>query len=239
VPTNGGPLASADQRVVTVDGPAGSGKSTLGRRLASALLLPFVDTGLLYRGVTVAAVRAGIDAHDPDALVELAARTRIDIRTDPGRPPGPGEVVVDGEDAAALLRDPRYAALLSQVSAIPEVRSLLLAPQRELAAHGAVAVGRDCGTVVFPSAPVKFFLWATAETRMRRRALQLSGLAPDVQEESLRADVGGRDRVDSTRRAAPLRAADDAHIIDTGALDVDGMVEHALAMCEAAGLMPA
>jgi cytidylate kinase len=197
-----------------------------------------VDTGLLYRGVTVAAVRAGLDEHDHGALIELAGRTKIEIRTDPARPPGPGEVIVDGEDAAALLRDPRHAPLLSQISAIPEVRSLLLAPQRELAVHGAVAVGRDCGTVVFPNARVKFFLWATAETRMRRRALQLSGLASDVEQESLHADVGGRDSVDSTRQAAPLRAAADAHIIDTGALDVDGMVAHALAICEAAGLMP-
>ena len=236
---NGDPKANVDQRVVTVDGPAGSGKSTLGRRLAVALRLPFVDTGLLYRGVTVAAIRAGVGAEDTEAVIDIARRTTIEIQTDPNRPPGAGEVLVDGADAGDLLRDPRDAPLLSQISAIPEVRSLLLAPQRKLAENGAVAVGRDCGTVVFPSAPVKFFLWASADTRMRRRALQLSGLAPDLQRDTLRDEVGGRDSVDTTRRAAPLRAAPDAHIIDTGALDVDEMVKRALAICAAAGVMPA
>jgi cytidylate kinase len=180
-----------------------------------------------------------VGAKDTDAVIDIARGTKIDIQTDPNRPPGLGEVLVDGQDAGDLLRDPRDAPLLSQISAMPEVRSLLLAPQRNLAEHGAVAVGRDCGTVVFPTAVVKFFLWATAETRMRRRALQLSGLAPDLQRNTLRDEVGGRDSVDTTRRAAPLRAAADAHIIDTGALDIDGMVERALAVCAAAGVTPA
>ena len=230
--------SAPERRLITVDGPAGSGKSTLGRRLAQQLRLAFLDTGLFYRGLTVAAVRAGTAVDDAAAMGALARGTRIELQTDPTLEPGKAEVLVDGDDVSALLRDPRHATLLSRISAIPEVRHALLAPQRALAVHGAVAVGRDCGTVVFPEAPVKFFLWAATETRMRRRALQLSGITSEVHGDALQADVSGRDTIDSTRAAAPLRPAPDAHLIDTDALDVDAMVVEALAICAAAGLLP-
>jgi len=222
--------------IVTVDGPAGSGKSTLGRRLALALGLPLIDTGLLYRGVTVAAVRAGIDAGDPLRAAALAARTLLDINTDPAAPPGAWSVRVDGRDASVEARDPRTATLLAELSRLPEVRAVLLQRQRDMARDGAVAVGRDCGTVVFPHAPVKFFLAASAQVRADRRAEQLRNAGTTVDAAELRAEIEGRDLLDTERAVSPLRAAADAHIIDTGQLGIDAMVEEALRVCRQAGL---
>lgn len=230
---------SAHPPVVTVDGPAGSGKTTLGRRLAAALHLPLIDTGLLYRGITVAAVREGIDATDPRRAAELAARTRIEVNTDPLAAPGDWSVRVDGGDATAAAHDPRNATLLAQLSQIPEVRAVLLGRQRDMAAGGAVAVGRDCGTVVYPHAPVKFFLVASPHVRAERRAEQLrvAGIAVDAAQ--LEAEIAGRDALDTQRAVSPLRPAPDAHIIDTGSHGVDAMVEEALRVCREAGLAAA
>lgn len=225
--------------VITVDGPAGSGKSTLGRRLAATLHLPLIDTGLLYRGVTVAAVRAGMDASDPRAAAELAARTRIEVNTDPQARSGDWTVRVDGRDAAAEARDPANATLLAQLSQIPEVRAVLLGRQRDMAADGAVAVGRDCGTVVFPQAPVKFFLVASPHVRAERRAEQLRAAGTGIDAAQLEAEIAGRDALDTQRAVSPLRPAPDAHIIDTGRLDVEAMVDEALRVCQQAGLVAA
>jgi cytidylate kinase len=222
--------------VVTVDGPAGSGKSTLGHRLALALDLPLIDTGLLYRGVTVAAVGSGIDASDPQRAAQLAARTSIELNTDPAAPPGTWTVRVDGRDASTDARDPRHATLLAELSRLPEVRGVLLQRQRDLAAHGAVAVGRDCGTVVFPHAPVKFFLQASPHVRALRRAEQLRAAGTVVDADALEAEIAGRDALDTERAVSPLRPATDAHIIDTGSLNVDEMVAEALRVCRQAGI---
>ena len=141
--------------VITIDGPAGSGKTTLGRHLATTLGLPLVDTGLFYRGVMVAAARAGIDPDDRDALIACARRTDVVIDTDPTHDDADSAATVDGIEAGPALRDPANAPLLASMSSIPEVRAVLLDAQRDLAANGAVAVGRDCGTVVFPGAPAQ------------------------------------------------------------------------------------
>lgn len=228
-------VAEAHRPVVTVDGPAGSGKSTLGRRLAAALHLPFIDTGLLYRAVTLAAARAGVDAGDAARLTALARSTRIEVGTDPGLEP---EVRIDGTPVeAGALHDPGHAALLAAVSREPGVRAALLQPQRALAHAGAVAVGRDCGTVVFPGAALKIYLEADAGVRAARRAMQLRkrGAAADVA--VLDAEVRARDAADSTRADAPLRAAADACVIDTGRLGVEAMVATALGWCRERGLM--
>jgi cytidylate kinase len=222
--------------VVTVDGPAGSGKTTLGRRLASALHLPIIDTGLLYRGVTVAAVRAGIDASDPQRAAALAARTSIEVNTDPQASPGSWSVRVDGRDATAESRDPTHATLLAELSRLPEVRAVLLDRQRDMAGGGAVAVGRDCGTVVFPHAPVKFFLVASTQVRALRRAEQLRDAGTDVDAAQLQAEIAGRDALDTERAVSPLKPAADAHIIDTGSLGIEAMVTEALRVCREAGL---
>lgn len=225
--------------VVTVDGPAGSGKTTLGRRLAQTLGLPLVDTGLFYRGVTVAAVRAGVDASDLEAAARLAATTPIEVNTDPAAPAGAWTLRVGGVDAGGMSRDPRHATLLARLSRLPGVRQALLERQRALAVDGAVAVGRDCGTVVFPAAVVKLYLEASPEVRARRRALQLHGGGTTVDEAGLHAEVAGRDAIDSGREVAPLRPAEDAHIIDTGRRGIEEMVQEALDLCERAGLRPA
>ena len=226
-------------RLVTVDGPAGGGKTTLGRRLAMTLGLPLVDTGLFYRGVMVAAVRAGIDASDPGAAGRLAARVRIDINTDPAADDDDWSVRVDGDEPGELSRDPRRATLLAELSALPEVRAAVLPAQRRLAAGGAVAVGRDCGTVVFPGAPVKLWLWASPEERARRRAVQLAAAGVRVDPQELEAEIAGRDLRDASREVAPLRPAEDAHMIDSGRLGVEEMVDCALAICRAAGMVGA
>jgi 23S rRNA pseudouridine2605 synthase len=225
--------------VVTVDGPAGSGKSTVGARVAAALGLPFVDTGLYYRGVTLAAVRAGADATDTERLIELARRTVIEVNTDPLRAPDVPAVVVDGSQAGPELHDPRHAELLSRVSGIREVRDALLDRQRAAAAGGAVAAGRDCGTVVFPDARLKIFLRAPEPVRARRRAAQLTASGHRADAAVLASEVSGRDRADSTRAASPLRPAADAHIIDTEHVGIDELVQRILAMCAAVGLVAA
>lgn len=229
-------MSTTSAPVVTVDGPAGSGKTTLGRRLADALHLPLIDTGLLYRAVTVAAVRAERDAQDPERAAALAARTSIEVNTDAHARPGDWSVRVDGRDASVEARDPRNATLLAQLSQIPEVRRVLLQTQRDLAAAGAVAVGRDCGTVVFPDAPVKFFLVASPHLRAERRAEELRRAGTRIDEAELEAEIEGRDALDTQRAVSPLRPAPDAHIIDTGVLGIEAMVEEALRVCRAAGL---
>ena len=216
--------------VVTVDGPAGSGKTTLGRRLAVALDLPFIDTGLFYRGVTLAAVRAGLGSGDLDRIAEVARTAVIEVNTSPGD--GSWQVHVDGADPGAEIRDPRHAALLTTVSQLPEVRRHLLSLQRAPAVGGAVAVGRDCGTVVFPEATLKLYLEATTALRAARRAAQLVSEGAAVDPETLQVEIAGRDVGD----APAMAVAPDAVVIDSGAHGVDEMVELALALCRAAGL---
>jgi len=223
--------------IVTIDGPAGSGKTTLGRRLALSLGLPLVDTGLFYRGVTVAASRARIRPDDRDALIACARRTRVQIDTDPSHEGGDRTAYVDGVLAGVALRDPANAPLLASMSSIPEVRAALLEEQRALAADGAVAVGRDCGTVVFPEAQLKLYLQASEEVRAQRRASQLRDTGAEVEVDSrlMHGEVRARDRLDATRSAAPMRPAPDAHVLDTEVLGVAEVVEEALALWAAVG----
>jgi cytidylate kinase len=216
--------------VVTVDGPAGSGKTTLGRRLATALGLPFVDTGLFYRAVTLAAVGAGLRARDRARIVEVVRRTSIDINTDPED--RSWELRVDGADPGEGIRDPSHALLLSTISQMPEVRRHLLGLQRRPAANGAVAVGRDCGTVVFPDARVKLYLEASEALRATRRAAELERRGATVDRRTLETEIAGRDRTD----APSLAPAAGAIVIDTGSAGIDEVVGLALACCAEAGI---
>jgi cytidylate kinase len=218
--------------IVTIDGPAGSGKTTLGRRLARILSLPLVDTGLFYRGVMVAAARARIDPADVAALIECARTTVVVIDTDPTHEHADSSALVNGIEAGGALRDPANAPLLASMSSIPEVRSTLLGAQRALAAKGAVAVGRDCGTVVFPDARLKLYLEASEDVRARRRAHQL-GNGADVDSALMRGEVRARDAQDASRIAAPMRPAADAHVLDTGVLGIGEVVQAALGLWEA------
>ena len=232
----GGPAGPPGDRVVTVDGPAGSGKSTLGRRLAAALDLPFIDTGLFYRAVAATAARRGVRADDGEGVVALARALLIDVNTDPA---AKASVRVDGEViAAAELHDARQSALLKAVSGNASARRALLAAQRAPAARGAVAAGRDCGTIVFPRAVLKIFLEADEELRTARRASQLRTRGAPVDVAVLDAEVRARDASDASRADGPLVRAGDSRIIDTGKVGIDEMVATALGWCRERGLVP-
>jgi cytidylate kinase len=223
--------------IVAVDGPAGAGKSTTSRRLAARLGFAMVDTGAIYRSVALAASRAGIGFDDDAGLGGLLPALRITFE-----PPPPGaetsgqRVLLDGEDVSAAIRTPPMSLGASAVSARPVVRAGLLELQRRLATdprnRGAVLEGRDIGTVVFPDADAKFFLTAADEVRARRRFLELQGKGDPQPFEAVLADQRKRDRDDSSRDVAPLRAAEDAVVVDTGGLSLDDVVERLAAEVE-------
>jgi cytidylate kinase len=203
--------------IVAIDGGVASGKSAVGRRVADALGLAFVDSGLMYRAITRLAAERGVDPHDADALTSLAraTRTRID-----------GERVwADGTELTAGIYDTDFADALPQVSATSGVREALVEQQRALGEHGVVMAGRDIGTVVFPNADHKFFLVASLAEKVRRRAAQYERRGEHVDAEAMRKEVEMRDRVDSERSIAPLRPADDAFVIDTDDLSLDEVVD--------------
>ncbi len=203
--------------VVTVDGPAGVGKSTVARAVAAALGIPYLDTGAFYRAATLAVVRAGVPVVDPAAVAAVVAAADLDFCH--------RAMLLDGEDVTEAIRAPEVAALASAVSTLPEVRHSVVARQRAWVGRRggqAVVEGRDIGTVVFPDAPVKIYLTADVAERARRRARdpEAAGLTLEEIERQLRA----RDHTDSTRAASPLRPAEDAVTIDTTALSVDEVV---------------
>jgi len=205
--------------LVAIDGPAGSGKSTVARTVASRLGLGYLDTGAMYRSVAWAALRHDVDPTDGDALARMAAGLDIDV----------GErVLVDGVDVTSEIRGPEVTATVSAVSAHPAVRAEMVRRQQQWAekAGGGVVEGRDIGTVVFPHADLKVFLTASEQERARRR--QKDDRAPDVG--AVAADLARRDSLDSNRAASPLRPADDAVVIDTTARTVDDVVDQVVGM---------
>jgi len=200
--------------------------------------LPVIDTGLFYRGLTVAVLRGGIDPVDEAAVAAVARITAMEINTDSRRLASDWALRIDGHDVTADARDPQTAPLLSLVSRHPQVRAVLIERQRVLGAAGGVAMGRDCGTVIFPKARLKLFLDAAGEVRTRRRAAQLRASGREIDSGTLAQEIGGRDRIDSTRSASPLRAAADAQHIDTSDRSVEDTLTEALRMCREAGLIP-
>jgi cytidylate kinase len=216
--------------IVAIDGPAGSGKSTVAREVARRLGFTYLDSGAMYRAVTLGALEEGADLGDGSALGALARALRIELRR---RDDDNAQVIVDGVDVSEAIRAPRVTGASSTVAAHPEVRAALLEKQRALIAAGNYVVeGRDIGTVVAPGAPVKAFLTADPAERARRRAAELerSGLSFDRDE--VRAAIEQRDTLDSTRSAAPLRRADDAELIDTTGLDAGQVADRILALVE-------
>ena len=203
--------------IVAIDGGVASGKSAVGKRVADALVVPFVDSGLMYRAVTKLAAERGIDADDLDALTELARTTELKVDGE--------RVWADGVELTEGIFDADHMEALPRVSAIPGVREALVAQQRHLGESGVVMAGRDIGTVVFPDAGYKFFLTATLEEKVRRRAAQYARRGEAVDEEAMRKEVEARDRVDTQRAVAPLRPAPDAIVIDTDHLTVDEVVD--------------
>jgi cytidylate kinase len=202
--------------VIAIDGPAASGKGTLARKLAAHYALPHLDTGLLYRATAYALLEQGLPLDDLDAAVEAAR----------------GLSLVDFD--ATRLRAREMGEAASVVAAMPPVRAALIDMQRAFAARheGAVLDGRDIGTVICPNATVKIFVTATPETRAQRRALELAALGESVDYAAILDDVRKRDARDSGRSAAPLKAADDAVMLDTSELDRDEAFAAALAIAE-------
>ena len=203
--------------IIAIDGGVASGKSAVGRRVAEALGLPFVDSGLMYRAITRLAAERGIDPHDSDSVTRLAQSTEIKLDGE--------RVWADGVDLTTGIYDADHAEALPLISAIPGVREALVAQQRRMGKTGVVMAGRDIGTVVFPDADHKFFLVASLDEKVRRRAAQYERRGERVDQEAMRKEVEERDRVDTQRAVAPLRPAPDAGVIDTDRLDIDHVVE--------------
>jgi cytidylate kinase len=201
--------------VIAIDGPAGSGKSTVARAVADRLALEYLDTGAMYRGVAHAVLRRGIDPTDAAAVADVARAVVLDVTR--------SRCLVDGEDASSAIRGPEVTGAVSAVAANPDVRIEMVARQRAWVDElgGGVMEGRDIGSVVFPEAELKVYLTASPEVRARRRAAEVPGL--DV--EAVAADIGRRDEADSSRAASPLVAADGARVLDTSELTVDGVVD--------------
>ena len=215
------------ERVIAIDGPSGSGKSTVARGVAARLGLEVLDTGAMYRAVTLAAMQRGADLHD--AVGCEAAAVDSDIVVD-------GSVLLDGDDVTAAIRGPEVTAAVSTVSAHPGVRAVLVERQRAwVETHGGgVVEGRDIGTVVFPDAPVKVFLTASDATRAARRARDEAAAARDAAVDVVAADLARRDELDSTRATSPLLAADDAIVVDNTTRDVADVIDEIVQRAEAA-----
>ncbi|HUE59146.1 MAG TPA: (d)CMP kinase [Acidimicrobiales bacterium] len=208
-------------RVIAIDGPAGSGKSTVAKAVASQLGLDYLDTGAMYRAVAFAAIRRGIDPEDAQRVADLARHIDLEV----------GEAVkVDGADATIEIRSPEVTRAVSVVAANPAVRAELVARQREWAAahDGGVVEGRDIGTVVFPDAQVKVYLTADDTERASRRSKEML----DLHYDQVAADIARRDHTDSTRASSPLSVAPDAVVLDTTGLGVDAVVATVLEMAE-------
>ncbi|WP_213455329.1 (d)CMP kinase [Rhizomonospora bruguierae] len=215
--------------VVAVDGPSGSGKSTVSRRLAAALSAGYLDTGAMYRAVTWAVLQAGVEPGDADAVAKVAEETDLETGTDPGDP----HIRANGVNVDAEIRGPEVTAAVSAVAAVPAVRNLLVARQRELIERSVrvVVEGRDIGTVVAPDADLKVYLTASAAERARRRSAEL---AADL--DATAVDLARRDRLDSTRAADPLQQAEDAVVLDSTELGIDEVVARLREMLVARGV---
>jgi cytidylate kinase len=217
--------------VIALDGPSGTGKSTVARGLARRLGFRYLDTGAMYRAVTWAVLREGVDPEDAAAVTDLAARTRVTVTTEPDDQ----HVTVDGQLVDGEIRSKAVTTAVSPVSAAPGVRTLLVAAQRELIGDGAIVVeGRDIGTVVAPDAPLKIFLTASSDARATRRSRQ-----DGTDHSGTAADLDRRDTYDSSRAHSPLRAAADAVHVDTTTMEVDEVIQHLVDLAKERSIAPA
>jgi CMP/dCMP kinase len=219
--------------IIAIDGPAASGKSTLGLRLANALGYLFFDTGIMYRAVTWLALQRGIDVLEESAVSALAEETQIEVAP-ASMPDGrTGDVLVEGTDITWETRLPEVEANVSIISAYRGVRRALSQQQRRIGQRGhIVMVGRDIGTVVLPEADLKIYLDASAEKRARRRYDELIARGAQADYREILTQVIERDRIDSTRDVAPLKAAEDAIVLDSDKLNADEVFERVLALCK-------
>lgn len=224
---------SAPPSIIALDGPAASGKSTLGKKLADSLGYLFFDTGIMYRAITWIALQHDMNLHAETEITELAQKAQIDIRP-PSKNDGRGYDVVIGEkDVTWAMRDGEVDANVSIVSAYAGVRQALSEQQRRIGLRGRVVmVGRDIGTVVLPEADLKVYLDASAEERSKRRYDEIIARGDKADYDEILNKVIERDHIDSTRAVAPLRPADDAVIIDSDKLDTDQVFARVLELCK-------
>ena len=209
--------------IIAIDGPAGAGKSTVAKILAQKLGFLYIDTGAMYRALTLKVLEHNVSINDQASIIQLAQGVKIDLRNNPD---GPLTVILDGKDVSLAIRQVRITEFVSDVAKIKEVRQILVKMQRELGQKGnCVLDGRDIGTVVFPDAQKKFFIDASASERTNRRFKELNGLGQKVAQDVVAADLAHRDKIDSTREASPLRQAPDAIYIDTTNLAIEQVVE--------------
>lgn len=220
--------------VIALDGPSGTGKSTVARRLAASLGAGYLDTGAMYRAMTLAVLRSGVATDDEDAVLSIAEHVDLKVSTDPNAQ----QTLLGGENVGTEIRGQAVTLAVSAVSAVAGVRSLLVARQMRIidevceAQGGIVVEGRDIGTVVAPDAALKVYLTASVEARAVRRSLQDKASGREVSVDDTRRDVDRRDRLDSGRAASPMQPADDAVWLDTTDLDLQGVLAEITALVD-------
>lgn len=219
---------------IAIDGPAGAGKSTIARLVAKHLGIRYLDTGAMYRALTLAALRRGVPCGDEEALLRLA--TSIDLEIVFDQETKENLIYLDGEDVSQAIRQPEVSANVSLVSSHKKVREFIVALQKEIGRHGSIVMdGRDIGTVVMPDADWKIFLQASVEERAKRRQKELEGRGHQVDLHALEEQIRRRDHLDSTRENSPLRKAADAIEVDTTSLSIDQVVSRVLGLIKGAG----
>jgi len=223
---------SSERRIrIAIDGPAGSGKSTTAREVAKKLGYVYIDTGAMYRAVTLKVLKSGISSPTPEQIVEIAKKVKIELLPSDTKT----KILIDDVDCSDAIRLPDVTNRVAQVAGNAQVRSILVDKQRELGSKGGVVMdGRDIGTVVFPKAELKIFMLASLETRAKRRLLEYKAQRPDQkltpEEEEAKfqevlKDIAERDRADETRETSPLKQAEDAHVIDTTPLTLEAQTQ--------------
>jgi len=216
--------------IIAIDGPAGAGKSTVAKILARKLGFLYIDTGAMYRALTLKVLENNVPINDAPGIIQLAQGVNIDLRNNSD---GSLTVFLDGEDVSLAIRQTRITRFVSDVAKIKDVRGVLVKMQREFGQKGnCVLDGRDIGTVVFPEAEKKFFIDASAQVRVMRRFKELEGLGQSVIENDVAIDLANRDKIDTTREISPLRLAPDAVYIDTTALSIDQVVDKMFNLCK-------
>lgn len=216
--------------IIAIDGPAGSGKSSTAKALAKRMGLPYIDTGAMYRALTLKAMESGIRFEDVSSLVNLSKKTDINFK---GTDPSTQRVFLDGKDVTEAIRQPELTKNVFHVAQEPLIRREMVKKQQELGREsGGVMEGRDIGTVVFPEADFKFFFEANPEIRARRRHRELLEAGKKVDLKTVAEDIKRRDDTDINRSEGPLRQAKDAHVIDTSSLTIDETIDKILQVVE-------
>jgi CMP/dCMP kinase len=212
--------------IIAIDGPAGAGKSTIARLVARKLGFLYIDTGAMYRALTLKIIEKHIETNDVPAVISVARATAIDLVNDPD---GSLRTMLDGRDVSSEIRQPKVTRYVSDIAKIPQVREVMVALQRSLGKkRDSVLEGRDIGSVVFPDAQKKFYLDAEFSRRTQRRWEELTSSGQQVSVDDVAKDLRNRDTIDSTRAVAPLKKTDDAIAIDTTSMTIDEVVNAVL-----------